>query len=109
METHIIYVLQVCITPSGEFNNEPAIPVTVTSEQLQRIEDGETIHSVVPDWKPRLVSFEARHESVCSRCSAPIHIGQRITKSGNVHDGIGRYHHTDLQCTGVYQQIQGGE
>ena len=51
METHIIYVLQVCITPSGEFNNEPAIPVTVTSEQLQRIEDGEKIHSVVPDWK----------------------------------------------------------
>ena len=45
-DTHIIYVLEDGETYSGE----PATPVIVTTEQLDRIQAGEKVSSVVENW-----------------------------------------------------------
>lgn len=49
MDTHTIYVLADGETYSGA----PCVGLSVNEEELERIESGEKIYNVVPDWATR--------------------------------------------------------
>lgn len=61
-----IYVLEDGETYSGE----PAIPVEVTPEQLERIQGGEKVYNVVPDW------MEPNDYALCVHCGASHHMDE---------------------------------
>jgi hypothetical protein len=52
----VIYVLEDGETYSGE----PTVAVEVTSDQLDRIEGGEKVYNVIPDWDRRDANGERK-------------------------------------------------
>jgi len=49
MDTYTIYVLEDGETYSGE----PAVALSVTSDELEEIEAGSKVYNVIPDWDTR--------------------------------------------------------